>query len=155
MPFEVTPKRGVVAQYGQRFPTRSSGVVKTEGTKNELLIDITGQMLADGIVLPTVVPSGATFTGLAKLIVEEAFDLAVGSVVEVGQKGAEATNGVSLTEAELEATGVKDVSAGLAGEWAVNSRLTTDHEIGVAFSAGSVTTSSVGKATLILEYIKE
>ena len=152
--YEIASVRGVAQNYGGRTPGRSVGIVGTEGSKNEAVFNLTGQLLSDGIVLPFAIPSGATFTGVAKLIVSEAFDLAASSVVEVGQKGSEATNGVSLTEANLESTGVKDVAAALAGQWDENGQLSSDHTVDIVFSAGSVADATVGKATLILEYIK-
>lgn len=154
MSFTIATKRGVAQHYGARSVGRAAGIVKTEGAKNELVIHLTGQMLSDKIVLPLYVPAGASFTGVAKLIVDEVFVLAASSVVEVGEEALEATNGISLTEANLESTGVKDVSAGLAGEWAANAQVPHSQRVDIAFSAGSVTTASAGKATLILEYIK-
>ena len=154
MSIEKATIRDVAQVYGAREVGRSSGVFKTEGFSNELTIDLTGQMLSDLIVIKGVVPAGASFTGKAKLFVEEAFDLASSSVVEVGEDGAEATNGVSLTEANLESTGVKDVSSALAGEWAVNAQVPHSQLIGIAFSAGSVADAAVGKAKLVLEYDK-
>ena len=124
------------------------------GALNEMVIQLTGQMLSDGLIIKYFLPKDATFTGEAKLIVDEVFDLASVSVVEIGEKALEATNGISLTEANLESTGVKDVSGGLAGEWAVGSQLPHSQEVDIVFSAGSVTDASVGKATLILEYLK-
>ena len=152
MSLEQTPLRGVVDNYGGRSVGRSAGLIGTQGAKNELAIHLNGQMLSDEIVIAAHVPKGATFLS-AQLIVDEIFVVAASSVVEVGEDGAEATNGISLTEANLEATGVTDVSAALAGEWDVGSQLPHSQQIGVAFSAGSVTDATAGKATLILEYI--
>lgn len=152
--YEIGAVRGVAQNYGGRTPGRAAGVIKTEGAKNQLAIQLTGQLLSDKVLLPLFLPSGATFTGDAKLIVSEAFDLAAVSVVEIGEALLESTNGISLTEANLESTGVKDVSSGLAGEWAANSQLPHDQEVAIVFSAGSVTDAAVGKATLILDYIK-
>lgn len=152
MSLEQTPLRGVVDNYGGRSVGRSAGLIGTEGAKNQLALHLTGQMLDDEIVIAAHVPEGATFIS-AQLIVDEVFVLAGSSVVEVGEDGAEATNGISLTEANLESTGVTDVSAALAGEWDAGSQLPHSQQIGIAFSAGSVTTASAGKATLLLEYI--
>ena len=150
---ELAPLRGVLAQYGAREVGRAAGIIKTEGSNNELVIDLTGQLLNDGLVLPLVVPDGSVFTGIAKLLVSEAFDLAAASVVEVGEQGLEATNGVSLLEVDLESTGNKDVSGALAGEWAVTSQVAGNHTVDIVFSAGSVADATVGRAKLILEYI--
>ena len=153
MSLEQTPLRGVVDNYGGRTVGRAAGLIGTEGAKNELTFHLNGELLDDGLLIQTHVPSGATFLS-AQLIVSEAFDLAGSSVVEIGEKGAEATNGVSVTEANLESTGVTDVSAALAGEWDVGSQLPHSQEVDIVFSAGSVADTAVGKATLILEYIK-
>lgn len=153
MTMEIAPLRGVAAQYGAREVGRAAGVIKTEGAKNELVIDLTGQMLSDLIVLPLVVPDGSSFTGVAKLHVTEVFDLDAVSVVEIGESGLEATNGISLTEANLESTGVVDVSAGLAGEWDTDALVVGDHTVEIVFSAGAVADATAGRATLILEYI--
>lgn len=152
MSLEQTTLRGVVDNYGTRPVGRSAGSIGTSGAKNELSMHLTGQMLSDGIVIAAHLPSGATLLS-AQLIVDEVFVLAASSVVEIGEDGAEATNGISLTEANLEALGVTDVSAGLAGEWDVGSQLPHSQQIGIAFSAGSVTTATAGKANLIIEYI--
>ena len=152
MSLEQTPLRGVVDNYGGRAVGRSAGLIGTSGAKNELAIHLTGQMLSDAIVIAAHVPQGATMLS-AQLIVDEVFVLAASSVVEIGEDGAEVTNGISLTEANLESTGVTDVSTGFAGEWAVGSQLPHSQQIGIAFSAGSVTTASAGKATLLIEYI--
>ncbi len=152
MSLETTPLRGVVDNYGGRTVGRSAGIIGTKGSEKELAIHLNGQMLSDAIVIAAHVPAGASFLS-AHLIVDEVFVLAGSSVVEVGEDGAEATNGVSLTEANLEATGVTDVSAALAGEWDEGAQLPHSQEIGIAFSAGSVTTASAGKATLLLKYL--
>lgn len=154
MSLEATPKRGTIANYGARTVGRAAGANPSSGSARELVIQLTGQVLSDLILIKQNVPAGAAFTGKARLIVEEAFDLAVGTVVELGEDGAEATNGISLTEANLESTGVKDVSGGLAGEWAITSQLPHSQDLGIALSAGSVADATVGKAVLILEYDK-
>lgn len=151
---EIAPIRGVAQNYGTREPGRVAGNIGTSGSLNEMVIHLTGQLLSDGILIKYFLPKDAAFTGQATLIVDEAFDLAASSVVEVGEKGAEATNGISLTEANLESTGVTDVSAALAGEWDEGSKLPHSQEVDIVFSAGSVSDAAVGKATLILEYLK-
>lgn len=154
MSLEQTPFRGVTKNYGAREVGRAAGSHPSSGAVREHVIQLTGQSLSDLILIKNALPSGASLTGKAVLYVDEAFDLGAGTVVEIGEDGAEATNGISLTEANLESTGKVDVSGGLAGEWASTSRLPHDQDIGVALSAGSVADATVGKATLILEYDK-
>lgn len=153
MTVEVGAVRGVINIYGARVPGRAAGIIKTEGAKNELTIDLTGALLDDLLILPLVVPDGSSFTGVAKLHVTEAFDLDASSVVEIGESGLEATNGISLTEANLESTGVVNVETGLAGEWDTDALVVGDHTVEIVFSAGAVADPLVGRATLILEYI--
>lgn len=154
MSLELTPTRGTVTNYGTREVGRASGRYKTEGSVQSLAIQLSGQVLSDLILIKQFIPSGAALTGKATLIVEEAFDLAASSVVEIGEDGAESTNGISLTEANLESVAVVDVSAGLAGEWSTSAQIPHDQDIGIAFSAGSVADATVGKAVLLLEYEK-
>lgn len=145
--------RGVTVHRGERETGRTQGDIKTEGLNQEKVIELTGEVLSDLILQKVYVEAGARFVK-ATLVVDEAFDLAASSVVEVGEDGAEATNGVSLTEANLESTGIVDVTSGLAGEWAAASVVPHYQDIGIAFSAGSVADASVGKARLILEYLR-
>lgn len=152
MSFETSPLRGTIAQYGARTVGRGAGRYKAIGSVQTMAIQLTGQTLSDLILIAQYIPSGAALTGKARLVVEEAFDLGVGTVVEIGEDGAEATNGISLTEANLESVGVKDVSGGLAGEWATTAQIPHDQLLGIALSAGSVADATVGKAILLLDY---
>lgn len=142
--------RGTSSVYGQMSTGRAFGVVNTEGAKVEYRLDLTGQMLSDLVILDAVIPAG-TAVLKAVIDVEEVFVLAGSSVVEVGTDGSEATNGVSITEANLESTGRTDITSALAGTFDAEAKLAADTTLGIAFSAGSVTTASAGKARLLLE----
>lgn len=147
---ETDAKRGTSSIYGPVTTGRATGIVGTEGSKVEYEIHLTGQMLSDLVVLDFVIPANTAFTK-AVLVVEEAFDLATSSVVEVGTDGSEATNGVSITEANLESTGRTDITTAFAGTWDAEALLAADTTVGIAFSAGSVSDATVGKARLLLE----
>ncbi len=142
---------GVSQVYGVRETGGAVGSYRTAGAKRELSVQLTGDVLANPIVGPTDIQAGSVITK-AYVRVIEAFDLAASSVVEVGTDGSEATNGVSLLEADLESVGYVDVTAQLAGTWDAEAVLAADTRVGIAFSAGSVTDSTVGRATLVIEY---
>jgi hypothetical protein len=144
---------GVSQIYGPRDTGHGAGQYPTSGVTRELAVQLTGGLLGDLLLDPIVIPAGAAITK-ATLNVTEAFALATSSVVEVGTDGSEATNGVSLTEAQLEAVGHTDVTTALAGTWDAEARLAANTTLGLAFSAGSVTDTSVGRASLVIEYFK-
>lgn len=150
---ETLPVTGVSNHFGPRETGGAIGTVKTEGSKNEFAVKLTGEVLDNLIVSPVDIPANSIITK-AYIHVTEAFDLAAVSVVEVGTEGSEATNGVSLLEADLESTGYVDVTAQLAGTWDAEVPLAADTRVAIAFSAGSVTDSTVGVATLVVEYTK-
>lgn len=144
---------GVSQVYGARETGGAVGTYRTAGAGNEFSLELTGEVLGDLVISPVDIPAGAVITK-AYVRVTEAFDLEASSVVEVGTDGSEATNGVSLLEANLESVGYVDVTAQLAGTWDAEAVLAADTRVGVAFSAGSVTDETVGKATLVVEYTK-
>lgn len=145
--------RGVVSHYGARKTGRTQGDIKTAGLNQEKVIEISGELLSDLLLQEVYFEAGAKLTK-ATLVVSEAFDLAASSVVEIGEAGSESTNGVSLTEANLETVDVVDVTSGLAGTFATTAEIPAYIDLGIAFSAGSVADASVGKAKLILEYLR-
>lgn len=147
---EIIPVLGVSQDFGQRFTGGAVGSYKTEGAKNEFSLNLTGEVLATRILSPLAIPAGSVITK-ATLRVVQAFNLATSSVVRVGTKGAEAANGLSLTEAQLEAVGSYDVTATLAGTYDNEVPLAAASTLGVAFSAGSVTDRNVGRAVLVIE----
>jgi hypothetical protein len=84
--------------------------------------------------------------------VTEAFNLATSSVVKVGTKSSEATNGASITEAQLEAVGTKDVSAVAVGTWATASATGTTASQKVAKAITGTVGATSGRGTLVVEY---
>jgi len=148
---ELSALRGVSTIYGGYETGRATGIIKTSGASHPLALDLTGAALGDLILPPQHMPAGATVTK-AYIFVEEAFDLAGASVVEFGEAGAEATNGVSITEANLESTGYVNITAALAGTWDEGGLTVGSDAIGLAFSAGSVADIAVGKAKIVVEY---
>lgn len=147
---ETLPVLGVSQVFGPVFTGGANGTIKTEGSKNEFSIVLTGDVLATRIFAPVDIPAGSVITK-AYIRVIQPFNLATSSVVKVGTKGSEATNGASITEAQLEAAGYVDLTATLAGTYDAEVPLAAKSTLGVAFSAGSVTDRTVGKAVLVFE----
>lgn len=157
MSVEQATVRGVRTVYGRRDLGYDVGVIKTEGNSNELSVGISAQMVQDIIdgkeVIATVKVPAKSIIEKAYLYVDEAFVLGgTTPAVEVGTDTTEATNGVTLTEANLEAVGGYDVTAGLSGTWAAGSALAAETTVGVAVSGTSPTVTGVGKARLVVTY---
>lgn len=144
---------GVHNHFGQREAKGSVGVHKTDGAMNELVLDLDGDMLTAGELplLNPVLPAGSLVKEVF-LEVSEAFVLGGTSpAVEVGTDGSEATNGVTVTEAQLEAVGTTDITSALSGTWAAG--LTADTTVELAMSGTSPTSTSAGKARVVVRYV--
>lgn len=151
-----TTRTGTSTWYGPRDTGGLAGVTKTEGAQNELVFDFTGQTLTDLVFSPTYIPANAVITK-AYIYIHEAFNLQGSSVLKIGTSGSEATNGISLTEANLEhaAPWYIDLTSTLAGTWDNEAILAAKTLIGAAFSAGGLTSgSTAGKARVVIEYTK-
>lgn len=158
MGYENTAGLNVSNQYGPRVTGGSIGEEHRYGSNVTLRIDLTGQSIADaiaGFIPPVVLPKGANFNS-ARLRVDEAFALTgTTPAVSIGETGAVGTNYVTLSKAELEAVGTKELASTGAGTWAFNSATgtTAAKKIGFALTGTTpVVTATQGKATLILEY---
>ncbi len=158
MPYENSAGLGVNNFFGARETGGAVGVETSDNSIHRLSINITGAMLNGTFIPPVVVPKGARFTG-AVLRVDEAFDLGgTTPTVRFGASGSVATNGIVLTEAEMEAVGTKVPASTGAGTWAQNSATGTTAAARVAFDMGGTTPTAVataGKATLILTYVNK
>lgn len=157
MTFKNNAGIGVYANYGQRTTGNAVGLEDQDGSLVRLSVNLTGQMLIDGFVPPVVLPKGALLKR-ADLRVDEAFVLGGTSpTVQVGAYGSVATNGIVLTQAELQAVGSKQPASTGAGTWATNSSTgtTAAAKVGVALGGTSPTVTSAGKAILVLEFFSK
>jgi hypothetical protein len=149
---------GVNNQYGARDTGGAIGPEHGRGANWVLKIDLSGRSIADaiaGFVPPVVVPKGANFNK-ASLRVDEAF-VVTGTTptLQIGAVGSVATNGIVVSEAELEAIGTKELASAGAGTWAFASATGTTAAAKIGYALGGTTPvvdPTVGKATLILEY---
>ena len=139
--------------YGPKETGSAKGVVKTEGPLNVLSITFDGTDLSNGdfpVGPDFKLPAGAV-PERAYVKVTEAFVIGGTSpTANIGTDGSEGTNGVEISEAQLEATGTYDITSTLAGTWA--SPLAAQTTVGLAMDGTSPTSTSAGKAKLIIEY---
>lgn len=156
MGFKNNAGLGVNNYYGARDTGGAVGVEGADGSERTIAVNITGTSLNDGFVPPTLLPKGALLRR-AFLRVDEAFTMGGTSpTVVIGAKGAEATNGIVLTSAELGAVGSKVPASTGAGTWSSSSSTgtTAASTIGITLGGTSPTvTPGVGKAVLIMEFM--
>jgi hypothetical protein len=155
--FENSAGIGVSNYYGQRITGQTVGVEHSDDSVHQLSIGFTGTSLNNAFLPPVVVPKGASFKR-AILRVDEAFTLGGTSPTVIFGGTAPATDGIILTQAELQAIGTKTPASTGTGTWAQNSATGTTAAQKVAKALGGTTptvTAGVGKATLILEFVNK
>lgn len=139
--------------YGVRDTGRAAGVYRTSGAKREMVIEITGKMVSDGVFnVPVVLPKGAN-TIAAYFEVTEAFDLGgTTPAINIGTTGSAATNGVAISEAQAEAVG--SGLGTLGGTWADDAGFAANTTVAIALSGTEPTVDATkGRAKVIVEYV--
>lgn len=139
-------------QFGRRQIGGTIGVNKIEGMKEELVIDFVGEYfnsLPDGLI-PFVLPAGAVITAVY-VDVEDVF-VVTGTTptVKIGTDGSEATNGFTITEAQLESTGSYNLTSTLAGTWDNEVPLAANTVVGFALAGTTPAVTSAGKARITI-----
>jgi len=155
MAYEDNTGLNVHNHYGARRTGGSVGVERSTDSIHQLSIQFTGQSLADGYLPPVVIPRGAQFLRY-RLRVDEAFVVTGTTPTLIFGGTAPGTNGVVLTEAELEAVGTKTPASAGAGTWSTTSATGTTAAEEVTFTLGGTTpaiASTSGRGTLIAEFI--
>lgn len=156
MGYENSAGLGVFNQYGRRDTGGSVGVERSDDSIHVMSINITGAMLNGTFIPPVVMPKGALVKSY-RLRVDEAFVLGgTTPTVRFGSSGSVATNGVVLTEAEMENIGTKVPASAGAGTWSTTSSTGLTAAAEVAFDMGGTnptSSSTAGKATLMIEYV--
>lgn len=143
--------------YGARTTGGAIGAEHEYGSKHTVKIDITGQSIADniaGFMPPVYLPKYANIDSVM-LVVDEAF-VVTGTTpnLEVGSYGSSATNGVLITEAELEAVGTKSIASTGQGTWtfANAAGLGAAAKIGMSLEGDTAIAATSGKGTIIITY---
>lgn len=153
MAFEANSRIQVANHYGPRDTGGSVGVERTTKSLNVFSVEITGRSLKEGWVSNFVIPKQAHMLR-AYLTVDEAFPSGFTSF-SIGEGDAPGTNGVTVVRAtDLAAVGVVDISADLAGTWAVADGNETSRasRIGLVVTGGPPT-SDAGLCTITIEYL--
>lgn len=157
MPFENSAGLSVSNFYGARESGGSVGVERSQDSVHTLSIAFTGASINSTFLPPVVVPKGAQFKR-AVLRVDEAFNITGTSPTVIFGGTVPGTNGIVLTEAELEAVGTKTPASTGTGTWAQSSATGTTAAERVTRALGGTTpvvSPTVGKATLILEFVNK
>ena len=153
MSFENTSGLGVYSSYGKRSTGGSVGSEATDGSTRDYSITITGESPNSSFLPSVSLPKGSKFKG-AILRVDEAFAVSTGGTVTFGGT-VPGTNGIVLTEAELENIGTKVPASTGAGTWAVASATGTTAAQLITKAISGTVTATQGKATLILTFVNK
>lgn len=151
MSYEALTGLGVSTHYGARDTGGTVGVETADGTVQVLKVQFTGKSLNETMVNEVVIPQGAVFLRY-RLRIDEAFAVTAAGTVTFGGT-VPGTNGVVLTEAELENIGTKTPASAGAGTWATSSSTGTTAAEQVTKAISGTVTATQGKGTLFAEYL--
>lgn len=137
--------------FGPRDAGETVGVNKVEGMKEELVIDLTPELINQGQLIPFVLPAGAVIKDVY-IDVETAFDLSgTTPAVEIGTSGSEATNGFTISDTILEGTGSSNLTSELSGTWDAEAPLAANTIVSIATSGTNpVVANNNGKARVTI-----
>ena len=147
---------GVHTHYGPREVRGSQGIMNTSGAMNELVLDLDGAMLTaeEFPLIAPIIPINARIEDVF-FEVQEVFVMGgTTPALEVGTETSEATNGFSVTEAQLEAVGTYDLTGALSGTWSTAVGLAAATTLGIALSGTTPTSTTAGKARVVIRYVK-
>lgn len=143
-------------QFGPRDVGGTVGVLKVEGMEEELVIDFDAAYFADDFVgaREFVLPAGAVIKNVY-VDVEEVFALTgTTPTLRVGTDGSEATNGASISKAQLEAAGSYNVTSTLAGTWDAEAPLAASTKVGFALAGTTPAMGTAGKARITIQFYR-
>lgn len=143
-------------QFGPRDVGGTVGVLKVEGMEEELVIDFDADYFASDFIgaRDYVLPGGAVIKNVY-IDVEEAFTLTgTTPALEVGTLSSEATNGFTVTEAQLEATGSVNLTSALSGTWDSEAPLAANTPIGFVLSGTNPVMGNSGKARITIQFYR-
>lgn len=152
--FENSAGIGVSNYYGTRESGGSVGLERSMDSVHQLSISFTGASLNQTFLPPVYAPKGMHFLR-AVLRVDEAFSLGGTTPTVIFGGTAPATDGIVLSQTELQAVGTKVPASTGTGTWAVGSATgpLTSQKITKTLGGTSPTVSATqGKATLTIEF---
>lgn len=146
----------VHARYNTQFLGEQIGVNNSIDGTTQVTLTVTGRQLqrdvasGDGFIKALKLPVGAVIVQ-AIAQVKEVFVLGgTTPTISIGTQGSEATNGITLSEAQAEAVGT--VKPTLNGTWA--NPLAAETTVGIALGGTSPTVTSAGRVDILIEYKK-
>jgi len=157
MTLESNTGLNVKSNYGPRDTGRAAGVVKTEGSKQQLTIELTGAQIDDEQYIENFVIPQYSIILACYLEVTEAFvlDGNADNTLEVGTATSEATNGFSITSAECESLGSTSLTGALSGTWDAEAALAADTIVNIIVDGTTPSAdATVGKGRIVIEYMK-
>lgn len=153
MAFKNEAGLGVKNFYGTR--TANEGVmggIQVQGSDNELTFDISGKGIQDNIeLLNTYLPKGAKVTKAIAEVKEAFVVTGTNPVLAIGTNGSETTNGIELTEAQLESEGTYELTT-FDGTWA--NGLAADTEVGLALGGANAAVTDAGRVRMTVHFTK-
>lgn len=154
MAYESATGLNVYNQYGARNTGGAYGQEKSVNSDNRMVIHLTGEMLNSGFIPPVYMPKGARVSRYF-LDVDEVFVVTGTTPTVIIGGTAPATNGIVLSETELENAGSKVPASAGTGTWSTSSSTGTTAAERVTKALGGTTpavAATQGKATLVIEY---
>lgn len=147
---ELATTRGVNNYYGVRTTDEQRSSVQYVGG-NKFTIEVAFRGADISLDAFVTLPAGANITS-ATLEVIDVFALAgTTPTVNLGTKGSAATNGFPITEAQIEAASVYDLTGALTGTWAAPLVAETIIDLELA-GAGAALTADTGHAVIKVNY---
>lgn len=143
--------------FGPRDSGGGSGVLKVEGTIEQVRLELTGDDINDllGPLVDTYLPAGGLIRDAYWNTVEVFVATGTNPTLLVGTDGTEVTNGLVVNETALETLGTTRVTSTLTGTWAVNTPLAARTKIGFAIGgSGGPAIARSGRGILTIEYVR-
>lgn len=143
-------------QFGPRDVGGTVGVLKVEGMEEELVIDFTGEYFNEDFIgaRDYVLPAGAVIKNVY-MDVEEVFVTGgTFTALDIGTKETEATNGFSVSDTQLEATGSVNLTSALSGTWDSEAPLAANTPIGFVLTGAGASLTNEGKARITIQFYR-
>lgn len=142
---------GVNNRYGPFLtPDGAAGNFKTSGVENELVIELSGKNINDDVI-SGFLPAGAKPIEVYVEVKTVFVVTGTTPTLEVGTDGSEATNGFSISEAQLEAVGTYVITS-FNGTWAT--RLAAATTVSAALAGTTPVVTDAGEARITIRYAK-
>ena len=153
MSYENSAGLGVKNFYGARgLDEGVIGGIPTYGSTNELTFDISGKSINDNVdFLKSLLPAGALVTHAVAEVKEVFVVTGTTPTLHIGTDGSEETNGIALSEAQLETLGTYELTT-FDGTWAAG--LAVETVVGLALGGTTPAVTDAGRVRMTVSYTK-